>query len=59
MIEICNLRNKKVEFEYDLRVDRSNKILGNKFYMHSELERDIVCEKFGYDIKNNKVKGGE
>lgn len=43
MIEICNLRFEKVEFAYDVRVDRSNKILGNKFYMQSENDRDRVC----------------
>lgn len=43
MIEICNLRFEKVKFVYDIRVDRFNKILGNKFYMQSENDRDRVC----------------
>lgn len=28
-IEICNLKNEKPIYEYDIVVDRSNKILGN------------------------------
>lgn len=43
MIEICNLRFEKIKFIYDIRVDRFNKILGNKFYMQSENDRDRVC----------------
>ena len=43
MIEICNLRFEKVKFVYDIRVDRFNKILGNRFYMQSENDRDRVC----------------
>lgn len=46
MIEICNLRHKKPMYKYDVRVDRANKMLGNKFYMHSEIERNEVCEKY-------------
>lgn len=46
MIEICNLRNEKPKFEYDIKVDRSNRILGNKFYMNIENERDKVCEEY-------------
>ena len=46
MIQICNLRNQKLEFEYDIRVDRFNKILGNRFYMASELDRNLVCDKY-------------
>ena len=45
MIEICNLRNEKIKYAYDIKVDRSS-ILGNKFYMHNESERDLVCEKY-------------
>lgn len=46
MIEICNLRTEKPIYEYDLKVDRSNKILGNQYYMHNESERDLVCEQY-------------
>lgn len=46
MIQIKNLRKDSIQFEYDVRVDRANKILGNKFVMHSELERDKVCDEY-------------
>ena len=48
MIKICNLReNSKVKKEvYDIRVDRFNKVLGNKFIMKSEQDRDLVCKKY-------------
>jgi hypothetical protein len=42
MIEICNLRTTKPMYEFDVRVDRSNKILGNKFVMRDESEREFV-----------------
>ena len=45
MIRIKNLRFEKMEKEYDVRVDRRS-ILGNPYYMHSEEERDEVCEKY-------------
>jgi hypothetical protein len=45
MIEICNLRYENIKFDYDIKVDRSS-ILGNKFYMHNESERNIVCDKY-------------
>lgn len=46
MIQIKNLRKDSIQFEYDIRVDRANKILGNKFIMNSELERDKVCDEY-------------
>ena len=46
MIEIKNLRKEKCTNEWDIRVDRSNKILGNKFYMINENKRDEVCNKY-------------
>lgn len=46
MIEICNLRCERVEFIYDIRVDRFNRILGNRFYMKSEADRDKVCDLY-------------
>ena len=45
-IVICNLRNTKFENAYDVRVDRYNKVLGNKFYMSNENKRDLVCEQY-------------
>ena len=44
-IEICNLRNEKCVYPYDVRVDRSS-ILGNPYYMNGESERDEVCNKY-------------
>ena len=59
MICIKNLRNEKCVNEWDVRVDRANKILGNKFYMHSENERDYVCNAYRAwlykEIKNNNL----
>lgn len=46
MIEICNLRTTKPMYEFDVRVDRSNKILGNKFVMRNESERELVCKQY-------------
>lgn len=46
MIEICNLRDEQVRFAYDVRVDRANQILGNRFRMTSESNRDKVCEMY-------------
>ena len=52
MIRIVNLRNFSLkEGEVLYKVDRSNKGLGNRFYMHNESERNLVCdkEKEGFD----------
>ena len=46
MIEICNLRKVRPMYEFDVRVDRSNKILGNMFVMKDESERDLVCKQY-------------
>ena len=46
MIQIKNLRKDSMKFEYDVRVDRANKVLGNKFIMHNEFERDKVCDEY-------------
>ena len=46
MIEICNLRTTKPTYEFDVRVDRSNKILGNQFVMKDESERELVCKQY-------------
>lgn len=57
MIRVVNLRNyKPKKNEVLIKVDRSNKILGNKFIMKEESERNIVCDKyeqwFNYQTKN-------
>lgn len=44
-IEICNLRTEKTAHPYDFTVDRGS-VLGNPFVMHSESERDEVCDKY-------------
>ena len=46
MIEICSLRTDSVQFAYDVRVDRANPILGNRFRMTSESDRDRVCDMY-------------
>lgn len=46
-IRIVNLRNYKFERdELLIKLDRSNKVLGNKFIMHNESERDKVCDQY-------------
>ena len=45
MIEICNLRNERMRFAYDVRVDRAS-VLGNPYYMQNESKRDEVCDKY-------------
>lgn len=57
MIEICNLRYENIKFDYNIKVDRSS-ILGNKFYMKSEADRDKVCELYK-DYFYNKVKNND
>jgi len=54
MIEICNLRNKKMVNVWDVRVDRKS-VLGNKFIMHNENERDIVCDKYNEWLEDNVI----
>ena len=46
-ISICNLRKNgnKVKEVYDIKVDRTS-VLGNKFIMRSEQDRDKVCEQY-------------
>ena len=59
MILIKNLRNERCLNEWDVRVDRFNKILGNKFYMSNESMRDYVCDAYREwlykEIKNNNL----
>ena len=46
MIRVVNLRYYKPQKdEILIKIDRSNKILGNRFVMNSEAERDDVCNK--------------
>lgn len=54
MIEICNLRNCKMEYVYDVRVDRKS-VLGNPFYMKDESKRDEVCDKYKKYFDKNVV----
>lgn len=47
MIRIVNLRNYELkENEMLIKVDRSNKVLGNRYYMHNESERNLVCNQY-------------
>ena len=57
MIMICNLRFEKPMFDYDVRIDRAS-VLGNKYYMRNESERDIVCDKYKewFDLNKDKDK---
>ena len=62
MIKIVNLRNLDLdEDEVLIKVDRSNKILGNPFYMKSEKDRDKVCNQYQewfdkqIEMKNEEV----
>ena len=50
MIEICNLRNERMRFAYDVRVDRAS-VLGNPYYMQNESKRDEVCDKYAIYFK--------
>ena len=44
-ILISNLRNKRPQEPWQVRVDRSS-VLGNPFLMHNENARNSVCEKY-------------
>ena len=45
MIEIMNLRDTKPTELYDFKVDRTTP-LGNMFRMHSEVDRNTVCDQY-------------
>jgi len=45
-IIIENLRHNTPCYVYDVRVDRSNKILGNPFFMAQESQREQVCDSY-------------
>ena len=60
MIRIVNLRNYVAkDNEVLIKVDRSNKILGNKFYMKAEAYRNKVCDDyanwFNAKVNNNDI----
>ena len=60
MIRIVNLRNYVAkDNEVLIKVDRSNKILGNKFYMKTEADRNKVCDYyanwFNAKVNNNDI----
>ena len=47
MIKLGNMRNYNyINAEVTIRIDRANKILGNRFIMHNESERNYVCDKY-------------
>ena len=53
MIRIVNLRSYSLKpNEVLIKVDRSNKILGNKYYMESEQHRDLVCNQYAQWFEN-------
>lgn len=58
-IEIKNLRYHKPEYPWDIKVDRSS-VLGNPFYMKTELNRNQVCDDykvyFKSKIESNDIK---
>jgi len=52
MIKIYNLKYKKPEHEYDIRIDRQS-ILGNPYKMNNESERENVCLKYERYFRQN------
>jgi hypothetical protein len=49
MVTVKNLRSNKPSQPWDVKVDRSNKILGNTFYLkdkNNKEERDQVCNAY-------------
>ncbi len=45
MIEVKNMRVEKPSNPWDIKVDRTSP-LGNPFIMHTESERDSVCNQY-------------
>ena len=45
-IQICNLKNEKPQYEWDVKVCRKTSLLGNPFIMSNESERNAVCDKY-------------
>ncbi len=58
MIEICNLRNEKPKYDYDIKVCRGASILGNPYYLGCESRRDWVCNKY-YEWLTAKIVAHE
>jgi len=46
MIEIMNLRKDHPRYPYDVKVDRSSPLGNHPFPMHSESDRDKVCDLY-------------
>lgn len=55
MIEIKNLRNEKCIRAYQFRVDRAS-VLGNKFIMHNESEREQVIMQYKIWLWQNRER---
>ncbi len=58
MIKIMNLRTARIEYPWDVRVDRKS-VLGNPFYMHigyDESERDRVCKQYAVYFQQRIAK---
>lgn len=59
-IRIVNLRNYVMtDDEILIRLDRSNKVLGNKFIMNNESQRKVVCEQYERWFYEQIVKQNE
>jgi hypothetical protein len=56
MITIKNMRQGRPSNPWDVRIDRFDKILGNPFYMNSENERNLVCDKYEIWFNENLPK---
>lgn len=52
-ITICNARNEKPKYPYDVWICRKRSILGNPFTMPSEEYRNNVCDKYERWFKLN------
>ena len=58
MIEICNLKSTCIEYAFDYRADRRS-VLGNKFRMYNELDRDKVCDLYEQWFNEQVASGNE
>ena len=56
-IEIKNLRIARIQYPWDIKVDRTS-VLGNPYYMAHEGMRDEVCDKY-YHYFYNKIKNND
>jgi len=57
-IQVKNMKVYKGNEPYDLKVDRSS-VLGNKFFMNNESERDRVCEKYAEWLETKIISKDE